>query len=179
MKKHHRLLAALLITALLFGCTPLWAFSEPIKAGDSPSNAISEATDEAEEEFITTLAEGTDPYDQFTGNVGSEDKKTYNVFVGVGRGMTIGRYSTTTGWEKAADGFWYYTSPVAPKAATDVLIQQCMQLRSAAPAGYTLSVEVIASAIQATPDNVVKDSWNSGVSGVNDSTLFIKEVEQP
>ncbi len=93
MKKHHRLLAALLITALLFGCTPLWAFSEPIKAGDSPSNAISEATDEAEEEFITTLAEGTDPYDQFTGNVGSEDKKTYNVFVGVGRGMTIGRFN--------------------------------------------------------------------------------------
>lgn len=88
-------------------------------------------------------------------------------------------YSTATGWEKAADGFWYYTSPVAPEAATDVLIQQCMQLRSAAPAGYTLSVEVIASAIQATPDNVVKDSWNSGVSGVDDSTLIIKEVEQP
>lgn len=93
MKKHHRLLAALLITALLFGCTPLWAFSEPIKAGDSPSNAISEATDETEEGFITTLAEGPDPYDEFTGNVGSADKKTYNVFVGVGRGMTIGKFN--------------------------------------------------------------------------------------
>lgn len=51
---------------------------------------------EDDEGHIATIAEGGDPYDDFTGNVGSADKKTYNVFVGVGRGMTIGKFNGQT-----------------------------------------------------------------------------------
>lgn len=86
-------------------------------------------------------------------------------------------YAGNTGWKKAADGFWYYTTPVAPNASTGVLIDSCNPTRKAPPKGYTLSVEVVASAIQATPDDVVTKSWGSGVSAVSGSKLTIKEVQ--
>lgn len=90
-------------------------------------------------------------------------------------------YTPNSGWKHAADGFWYYTQPVAAGASTAQFIQACQQTRSAAPTGYHLSVEVVASAIQVTPDSVVKSVWESGVTAVNgtDGTLTIKEVTQP
>lgn len=88
-------------------------------------------------------------------------------------------YAEETDWKKAADGFWYYTHPVAPGKSTGVLIESCNILKSVAPDGYALSVNIVTSAIQATPDNVVTESWDSGVSSVNGSTLIIKEVAQP
>lgn len=86
-------------------------------------------------------------------------------------------YAGNTGWKKAEDGFWYYTAPVAPEQSTGVLIDSCNTTRKAPPKGYILSVEVVASAIQATPDDVVTKSWGSGVSAVSSSKLTIKEVQ--
>lgn len=80
-------------------------------------------------------------------------------------------------WEEAADGYWYYKQPVEPEALTaPCLIKECKLTEAAAPPeGYRLSVEIIASAIQATPENVVKEQWSSGVSNVVDSKLVIKQ----
>lgn len=69
------------------------------------------------------------------------------------------------GW-MLIDGYWYYTSPVAPEGVTDVLIASCKLAEGAAvPTGYHLSVEIIASAIQSDPDTVVAEKW--GVTVVN------------
>lgn len=89
-------------------------------------------------------------------------------------------YAEKTGWVKAADGFWYYTCPVGPGKSTGVLIESCDIPDEVVPDGYTLSVNVVTSVIQATPEGVVKESWGSGVSGVSGSNLtIIKEVAQP
>lgn len=89
-------------------------------------------------------------------------------------------YNLGNGWLKAADGLYYWTSPVKSQAEdsedcfTGVLITEC-KAKETAPADYYLSVEIIGSAIQSTPTNVVTENWSSGVSGVNGTTLQIKQ----
>ena len=54
----------------------------------------------------------------------------------------------TTDWIMLDDGYLYYTQPVAPNQNTNDLIT-AMTLHVTPPAGYRLSVEVAAEAIQA------------------------------
>lgn len=82
-------------------------------------------------------------------------------------------FASGTAWEASADGFWYFKNPVAVGATTDVLIESCTCLVTP-PEGFYLSVEIVASAIQASPTTVVTTNWSSGVSGVNGTTLVIK-----
>lgn len=88
-------------------------------------------------------------------------------------------YATDSGWLKGADGFWYYTSPVAVDDITEVLISDCHLLDMATiPEGFYLSVEIVASALQSTPEYVVTDQWSSGVDSVGtDGTLTIRPAE--
>lgn len=74
-------------------------------------------------------------------------------------------YKPASGWWERG-GYYYYSSAVAPEGRTDVLISSC-QLASGAkvPEGYSLSVEIIADAIQSVPAKAVEDSW--GVKVVN------------
>lgn len=69
-----------------------------------------------------------------------------------------------TKWKLAADGYWYYTTPVnAGDVTTDYLIHSCSLNEGATvPEGYYLSVEIIASAIQSTPIDVVTKQWLTG-----------------
>ena len=62
-------------------------------------------------------------------------------------------------WVKGGDGFWYYQQPVAPGAVTNDLIDSVTVIAEA-PEGYQLSVQIIATAIQAEPSEVVQDEWN-------------------
>lgn len=84
----------------------------------------------------------------------------------------------SSNWGKASDGYWYYKIPVEPQKSTENLIDECKLLGSAnVPDGYYLSVEIIASAIQSTPNTVVTENWESGVSGISATdgkTLIIK-----
>ncbi|MBQ8816693.1 MAG: hypothetical protein IJZ84_05375 [Lachnospiraceae bacterium] len=80
-----------------------------------------------------------------------------------------------TNWIKGSDGYWYYTVPVNAGGVTQNLIENCSLKEGVTPPdGFYLSVEIVASAIQATPTYVVTDQWSSGVSGVNGTTLQIK-----
>lgn len=87
---------------------------------------------------------------------------------------------TSTAWQLAADGYWYYTTPVNKGALTTNLIHSCSLTQTATvPEGYFLSVEIIASAIQSTPTSVVTDQWKSNGNGVigiasDGTTLKIK-----
>ena len=70
-----------------------------------------------------------------------------------------------TNWIQGADGYYYYQLPVAPLGSTGVLIDECKLLDGAsAPDGYHLSVEIVASAIQAAPEAAVKAAWGDGFS---------------
>lgn len=78
------------------------------------------------------------------------------------------------GWERGADGFCYYRSPVSPGNGTRVLFTDCAPMGDRAPEGYSLTVEIIGSGIQSVPAAVVTDNWIGGVSGVSrDGTLVI------
>lgn len=68
-----------------------------------------------------------------------------------------------SGWVKGGDGFWYYRSALAPQGLTNNLIERAEQL-SEAPDGYRLSVQIVATAIQAQPADVVSDEWAVSVS---------------
>lgn len=64
-------------------------------------------------------------------------------------------------WVKASDGFYYWTSPVAPGAETGVLINRVTELK--ATEGRNLVVDISTQAVRATPDEAVHDAWGCSV----------------
>lgn len=71
------------------------------------------------------------------------------------------------GWVKHGD-YYYYTSPVKPNESTGVLLTRCMMnYPSKAPEGYTLHVEILASAIQSEPIEAVNDAWGVTIANGN------------
>ena len=77
-------------------------------------------------------------------------------------------YAEDPKWLPGDDGYWYYTYPVpcakdaqtADAVLTDILIRRVELLENAiAPQGYTLSVEIVASAIQAEPITAAAENW--------------------
>lgn len=97
-----------------------------------------------------------------------------------------GENGEATDWVLGADGYWYYTKPVNPRAnandpypMTEVLIESCSLIDGVTPPeGFYLSVEIVASAIQSTPTTVVMDQWSSGVSGIAEDGTTL-EIKQP
>lgn len=84
-----------------------------------------------------------------------------------------------SGWKMGEDGYWYYLYPVANEKSTAPLVETFTQKgKSYAPRGYQLTIEVVASAIQASGTDAVVQSWNSGVEKLNGSTLVIKEASK-
>ena len=75
-------------------------------------------------------------------------------------------------WVKASDGFYYWTSPVAPGEETTspvapgeetggVLINRVTELKPTE--GRNLVVDISTQAVQATPDEAVRDAWGCTV----------------
>ena len=64
----------------------------------------------------------------------------------------------TTSWKKGADGFYYYLSPVKAGETTDVLVSGFTRIAQP-PQGYTLTVQINATAIQANPVEAVTSAW--------------------
>lgn len=87
-------------------------------------------------------------------------------------------YNLDDSWVKGSDGYWYYTKSVPPTDGsnlTDILIKNATQNKEG-PKGtdgtqYYLSIEIVASAIQSTPETVVAEQW--GVT-VNDGVITPK-----
>ena len=74
-------------------------------------------------------------------------------------------------WVAGSDGFYYYTAKLGENGSTSG-ITAAESENSSPPDGYTLSVEILASAIQATPDAV--QAWSNGVAEVNGDSLDVK-----
>ena len=71
------------------------------------------------------------------------------------------------------DGYYYAKAPVTPKDNTPVLIEKCTEVAANAPDGYTLSLEILADAIQSTPTRAVEQAWGVTV----DTDGLLKEVQ--
>lgn len=81
-------------------------------------------------------------------------------------------------WFEGSDGFYYYSSPVEPGQTTAVLIKECSPSVSKTDAsGNPLHFElhVIASLIQAEPDEAVKEAWGVTVTEDLDGTKTISK----
>lgn len=76
--------------------------------------------------------------------------------------LNLAADENTTGWVEKG-GYYYFNKIVSAEDFTDKLIESCKVLKSG-PDGYTLSVEIIADAIQADGVNAngtkaVVDAW--------------------
>ena len=65
-------------------------------------------------------------------------------------------------WEEGGDGYFYYSAPVDPGGEAPSLLT-CSVLCPENPE-YTLSVEVVAEAIQSNPAEAAEDAWGVRVS---------------
>lgn len=88
------------------------------------------------------------------GNIAASDPEGYSYDLTCSSGS----------WVQGTDGFFYYLLPVAPDALTEGNLLTCTVTCPETP-GYTLSVEVLAEAIQSTPASAVKEAWNVEVDG--------------
>ena len=79
----------------------------------------------------------------------------------------------TEGWKKFIDGFWYYENAVAPEDVTKNLIETSATITEA-PEGYHLEIQILATAIQSTPVEVVEQEW--GVT-VEEGVLTVKKEQ--
>ena len=67
-------------------------------------------------------------------------------------------------WVKERDGYFYYLSPVAPGDATPGSLLNCNVTYPEKPE-YTLSVEILATAIQSNPAKAAESAWGITISG--------------
>ena len=66
-------------------------------------------------------------------------------------------------WKKGSDGYWYYSTAVAPNATTEQLIKSVTPV--SVPVGYQLQAQIIATAIQADPPAAAQGAWGVTVTG--------------
>ena len=69
--------------------------------------------------------------------------------------------NSASSWVKASDGFYYWTSPVAPSKEPDVLIASVTEFK--ATEGRNLVVDVSTQAVQSAPDEAVHEAWGCTV----------------
>lgn len=167
--KKSLILLASLAAILLVGVGATLAFlvdgSDPVTNTFVPGNVAVEV----QEDFTQDGTEKKNVYVENTGNVDAyirvaivptwEDDAGNPVGVSAGLSdlnITWGNNSGKeaepgNGWKKGDDGFWYYTSPVAPQDSTDILIYSAtVKIDSAGyNAGYQMNLQILAQGIQA------------------------------
>ena len=90
--------------------------------------------------------------------------KDGNIAASVPEGYSYDLTCSSGSWVQGNDGFFYYLLPVAPGALTEGSLLTCTVTCPETPE-YTLSVEVLAEAIQSTPASAVNEAWNVEVDG--------------
>lgn len=79
------------------------------------------------------------------------------------------------GWIVGADGFRYYTAPVAAGKNTAVLIKSCTTVGNPPAKDYYLNVEILGSGIQSKPASVFNTEWSSsGLQVSDEGTSLVK-----
>ena len=78
-------------------------------------------------------------------------------------------------WTKGTDGYFYYWTPVASGESTAGSLLTCTVTYPENPE-YTLSVEILATAVQSTPANAVADAWGDGFGIDTNGNLIVPTV---
>ena len=91
-----------------------------------------------------------------------EDKNVYPQMPVAGRDYKID--FSFDGWQRASDGYYYYSNSVAPNGLTKPLIEEVTPVDENTPNGYKLSVEILGDAIQSLPTKAVESSWGVTVT---------------
>ena len=65
-------------------------------------------------------------------------------------------------WLAGADGYYYYPAALAPGASTAGSLLTCKVTYPEAPE-YTLSVQIVTSAIQSAPETAAEEAWHVAV----------------
>lgn len=86
-----------------------------------------------------------------------------NIAASVPEGYSYDLTCSSGSWAQGNDGFFYYLLPVAPGALTEGSLLTCTV--ACPETEYTLSVEVLAEAIQSTPASAVNEAWSAVVDG--------------
>ena len=68
--------------------------------------------------------------------------------------------NTASSWVVASDGYYYWTSPVAPMGKTDVLIRSVTGRKGD---GKNLVVDISTQAIQSAPGDAAAETWGCAV----------------
>ena len=106
-----------------------------------------------------------------TGNTAAYIRATYvvtwrdgnrNVVVSVPGGSYTLTENLGNHWNKGADGYFYYSLPVSPGSSTEERPLDCAVTYPENPE-YTLSVEVLAEAIQSEPAEAVQQAWGATI----------------
>lgn len=74
------------------------------------------------------------------------------------------KFSTSENWILGNDGYYYYKRSIDENKCTDILIQECSQLKQYED--RILTVSIAAQAMQAQPNKAVSEAWDIKV--VND-----------
>lgn len=86
-----------------------------------------------------------------------------HIVAAVPEGYSCGLLENQDDWTEGGDGYFYYPYPVAPGSEAPSLLT-CSPSYPEDPA-YTLSVEVVAEAIQSNPAEAAAEAWGVTVSG--------------
>ena len=157
------LLSMILLIGIAVGTTVafLVARTEPMKSTFEYAKVSCEVTGSKENVQIKN-----------TGNTAAYIRATYVVTWRDADGkvaVTVpGGYSYTltenlsNNWKNGTDGYLYYTSPVAPGNSTLDSLPTCNVTYPDNPE-YTLSVEILAEAIQSEPAEAVQQAWGATI----------------
>ena len=88
-----------------------------------------------------------------------DDDGNGNVYVYGGSKPTVS-ITPKSGWAQESDGYYYYSSAVTAGSSTEPLIDT-YTYSGTEPDGYSLSIEVVAEAIQADPFDSADDAWST------------------
>ena len=159
------LLSMILLIGIAVGTTVafLVARTEPMKSTFEYAKVSCEVTGSKENVQIKN-----------TGNTAAYIRATYVVTWRDAYGKVAvsvpGGYSYTltenlsNNWKKGTDGYFYDTSPVAPGNSTLDSLPTCNVTYPDNPE-YTLSVEILAEAIQSEPAEAVQQAWGATLVG--------------
>ncbi len=164
------LIAMLLLISTAVGTTVafLMTNTEPVESSLEYARVSCEATE--------SLGMNASRYVQVknTGTVNAYIRATYvvnwldsekNVVASVPEGYSYTLTENPSGnWIKGKDGYFYYLTPVAPGYSTAGSLLTCTATYPDHPE-YTLSVEILAEAIQSTPKKAIAEAWGVTVSG--------------
>lgn len=167
-------LATVALLALAIGGTIAWlnAKTDPVVN----SFSYGKITTEIEEKFENNVKE----------KVAAKNTGTADAFIRIklvsyrtnGEGQRIGgaaplqQFKLGDNWVKYGD-YYYYTLPVAPNYSTGILVDRIeLMTYNDADGGYQ-SIDVMAEAIQSTPEQAVKDAWGFGLN--TDGSLAVPQ----